>query len=83
MPSCGTVSCKRVLGRSTSGRDPEHEPFLAVDGKPIQTLADVEQVYEEIMADEKREKKVLLEMQAQREKKWAVLDYTKDYDKEE
>lgn len=57
--------------------------ILKVDGKPVKTLADISKIYEEVLADEGREKKVPFELMRKRFRKWAVLDYTKDYDKED
>ncbi|MFP4379734.1 MAG: trypsin-like peptidase domain-containing protein [Candidatus Sumerlaeia bacterium] len=57
--------------------------LLKVDGKPVETLDDIEKIYAEIVEDEEREKKVLIELQRKRSKNWIVLDYTKDYDEKE
>lgn len=49
----------------------------------IETLADVEKIYQQIIADEDREKKVLLEVLREGLPQHIVLDYRKDYDEED
>lgn len=56
--------------------------ILKVDNQDIETLDDVKQVYEKIMQDEKREKKLLLQVLRAGESKLIVLKYHTDYDKE-
>ncbi len=57
--------------------------ILKIDGKPVESLADVKRIYNAIMKDEKREKKVTIEVLRSGYKHWVVLDYSTDYDKEE
>ena len=54
-----------------------------VDGHPVKTLKEIQAVYDRAMADEKREKKILLELEHNRQKRWVALDYAKDYEKEQ
>ena len=56
------------------------------DMKPIQTLADIKAVYNEILSKdnpEKPEKKILVEIARQGLAQLIVLDYRKDYDEED
>ena len=57
--------------------------ILAIDGEKITTLEDVRRVYDKIMADTEREKKVLIEVLRGGYRDWVVLDYRKDYQEEE
>ena len=49
----------------------------------IETLADIEKIYQQIVDDDKREKKVLLEISRKGLPQLIVLDYRKDYDDED
>ncbi len=49
----------------------------------IDTLADIETIYEKIIADQDREKKVLIEVLRKGLPQLIVLDYRKDYDEED
>ncbi len=51
--------------------------------KQIDTLSDIEKIYQQIIADEDREKKVLLEVLRKGLPRLIVLDYRKDYDEED
>ncbi|HBF34442.1 TPA: hypothetical protein DDW35_07745 [Candidatus Sumerlaeota bacterium] len=55
----------------------------AVDGHAVKTLKEIQTIYDHAMADDKREKKVLLELERNRQKRWVALDYAKDYEKEQ
>lgn len=59
------------------------EVLTKIDGEEVQTLEDAVRIYQAIMADENREKKVLLELNKKRQTRWVVLDYSKDFDEEE
>jgi len=61
----------------------KNDILLSVDRKEVATLKDIETAYKTIVADGTREKKVFLEVLRSGYKKWIVLDYTKDYEKEE
>ena len=51
--------------------------------KQIDTLQDIEKIYQQIVSDEHREKKVLLEISRKGLSQFIVLDYRKDYDEED
>jgi len=57
--------------------------LLSVDGKKIRTLQELKDLYEKIIADETREKKVMIEILRSGFKRWVVLDYRKDYEEED
>ncbi len=56
--------------------------ILTIDRQPVTTIADVRQVYAEILQDEGREKKVIVEILRSGLRKWIVLDYRRDYEEE-
>ncbi len=57
--------------------------LLTVDGQEIRTLAQLKELYERIVADESRDKKVMIEILRSGFKRWVVLDYRKDYEEED
>lgn len=57
--------------------------ILSVDRKEVKSLKDMEALYKKLTADETREKKVLIQVLRNGYQKWVVLDYTKDYEKED
>ena len=71
----------RYPGNAADAQVSMRDVLLAIDGKAVLSLDDCRRAYEEIMADGKREKKVLLELERRGLRKWVVLDYVKDYDK--
>ncbi|NLX57802.1 MAG: PDZ domain-containing protein [Phycisphaerae bacterium] len=66
-----------MAGFSGSG-----EIILKVDGKEIKTLDDIRKIYDEIMADTHRKKRVGFEIMRGGMPSMLVLDYARDYDKE-
>lgn len=56
--------------------------IVKLDNRPVKTIDDVKKIYEEIIADEKREKKAMFEIKRGGLRKWVVLDYRKDYEEE-
>ncbi len=56
--------------------------ILSIDKEPIQSATDVKRVYERIVNDEKREKKVVVEVLRGGLRNWVVLDYRRDYEQE-
>jgi serine protease Do len=56
--------------------------ILTIDREPVATIADVKRVYERIVSDEKREKKVVVEVLRSGLPKWIVLDYRRDYEQQ-
>jgi S1-C subfamily serine protease len=73
----------RYPGNAASAGVGQGDVVLSADGKPVKTLKEIREIYDSVMADETREKKVLLELDRNRQRRWIVLDYTKDYKKEE
>ncbi len=51
--------------------------------KQIDTLEDIKKIYQQIVSDERREKKVLIEILRKGLPQPVVLDYRKDYDEED
>jgi len=56
--------------------------LLRIDGRPIETLADVKTVYRELLTNARREKKALVEILRKGYRQFVVLDYTRDRKKE-
>ena len=56
--------------------------IIKMDNKSIKTISDLKDVYESILADEDREKKVMFEIMRGGLRKWIVLDYRKDYEED-
>ncbi len=56
---------------------------LKIDNQPVQTIVDIKRVYEQVMQDQQREKKVMFEVLRGGLRKWIVLDYRRDYEQEE
>ena len=73
----------RYPGNAASAGVSQGDVVFSADGKPVKTLKEIREIYDTVMADETREKKVLLELDRNRQRRWIVLDYTKDYKKEE
>jgi len=55
---------------------------LTVDREAIRTIEDLRRIYERVVKDRAREKKVLIEVLRGTLKKWVVLDYSRDFDEE-
>jgi S1-C subfamily serine protease len=72
----------RYPGNAASSGLSRRDVILAIDKEPIQTAADVQRVYERLIADEKREKKVVVEILRGGLRNWVVLDYRRDYEQE-
>ena len=53
------------------------------DMQQIDTLADMKRIYQQIISDENREKKLLLKVLRDGLPQLIVLDYRKDYDEED
>lgn len=56
--------------------------IVKLDNKPIKAIDEVKKIYEQAVADEEREKKVMVEIMREGLRKWIVLDYRKDYEEE-
>jgi serine protease Do len=72
----------RYPGNADNSGLSRRDIILTIDKEPIVTIADVKRVYERIVADEKREKKVVVEVLRGGLRKWIVLDYRRDYERE-
>jgi serine protease Do len=72
----------RYPGNAASSGLSRRDIILTIDKEPIQTAADVQRVYERLIADEKREKKVVVEILRGGLRNWVVLDYRRDYEQE-
>jgi len=57
--------------------------LISIDDKSINTLKDVKEVYESIVKDETREKKVVIKVLRQNYPRMFVLDYRFDYSEED
>jgi C-terminal processing protease CtpA/Prc len=81
------VRAVRYPGNAAKARIHRNDIILKIGDngqmQQINTLADIEKIYKEIIADEDREKKVLLEVLRKGLPQLIVLDYRKDYDEED
>ena len=55
--------------------------ILKMDGREVKTVADVRKIYDELLADTKRQPRVLLEIRRGQFKQPLVLDYKEDFSK--
>jgi len=72
----------QVWGNAADAGLRKNDILSAVDRKPVSSLEDLERIYDEVVGNEEREKKVLVEVMRKGYKKWFNLEYAKDYDKE-
>ena len=56
--------------------------IIKIDNRAVKTVKDVQTIYEQITADQKREKKVIFEIKRDGLSNWIVMDYRKNYDEE-
>ncbi len=70
-------------GNAASAGLARQDIVVKIDNKTVETIADVKKVYEQIMQDQQREKKVMFEVLRSGLRKWIVLDYRRDYEQEE
>lgn len=61
----------------------EMDIIIKVDKEPIKSLKQFKDVYERIIANSEREKKVMFEIKRSGLRKWIVLDYRKDYEEQD
>ncbi|HOE95084.1 MAG TPA: trypsin-like peptidase domain-containing protein [Candidatus Sumerlaeota bacterium] len=71
----------RNPGNASAAGIQRNDILLSIERQPVDSLATARQLYESILGDETREKKVLLEVLRGGLPKLIVLDYTKDYEK--
>ncbi|UCD49569.1 MAG: trypsin-like peptidase domain-containing protein [Phycisphaerales bacterium] len=69
-------------GNAVSSGLNRRDIIVKIDGMPVETIDQVGKIYERIIADEQREKKVMFEVLRSGLRKWIVLDYRRDYDEE-
>jgi len=72
----------RYPGNAASSGLTRRDILLTIDKEPVLTTEDVKRVYARIMKDEKREKKVVIEILRGGLRNWVVLDYRRDYEQE-
>jgi len=72
----------RYPGNAASSGLGRRDIILTIDKEPVQTIEDVKRVYERVVKDEKREKKVVVEVLRGGLRNWVVLDYRRDYEQE-
>lgn len=72
----------RYPGNAQSSGLSRRDILLTIDKEPVETIADVKRVYERILQDDQREKKVVVEVLRSGLRKWIVLDYRRDYEEE-
>lgn len=72
----------RYPGNAASSGLGRRDIILSIDKEPVLTAEDVKRVYERIIKDEKREKKLVMEVMRSGLRKWIVLDYRRDYEQE-
>ncbi|MHC4645115.1 MAG: trypsin-like peptidase domain-containing protein [Planctomycetota bacterium] len=56
--------------------------IVKLDNDQVKTIGDVRRIYEVVIADQTREKKVMFEIMRSGLRKWIVMDYRKDYEEE-
>ena len=69
-------------GNAASSGLGRRDIILKIDNRPVETIADVRAIYEQLIQDEQREKKVMFEILRSGLRKWIVLDYRRDYEEE-
>jgi len=72
----------RYPGNAENSGLARRDILLTIDKEPVETIADVKRVYERILQDDKREKKVVIEILRSGLRKWIVLDYRRNYEEE-
>ena len=76
------VQGTRYPGNAASSGLDRRDIILTIDKEPVVTVKDVKRIYERIVNDEKREKKVVVEVLRSGLPNWIVLDYRRDYEQE-
>jgi serine protease Do len=72
----------RYPGNASNAGLKRRDIIVMIDKKKVESLQDVKKIYEGIIADEKREKKVAFELLRGGYRVWKILDYRTDYSKE-
>ncbi|MBN1901318.1 trypsin-like peptidase domain-containing protein [Candidatus Sumerlaeota bacterium] len=73
----------RYPGNANNAGLQKNDIILSIDEIPINSLADIERIYEEITSDEDREKKVVIKVLRKNYPRLFVLDYRHDYSEED
>jgi serine protease Do len=76
------VQGTRYPGNAASSGLDRRDIILTIDKEPVLTVEDVKRIYERIVNDGKREKKVVVEVLRSGLPNWIVLDYRRDYEQE-
>ncbi|MFH1760018.1 MAG: trypsin-like peptidase domain-containing protein [bacterium] len=69
-------------GNGSASGFQRYDIILEIDGKQVTALNDINTIYQGIMADTARDKKVLFKLSRSGQIQWVVLDYTRDYEEE-
>lgn len=69
----------RYPGNANNAGLQRKDIIVSIDNKPVETLEDVKRIYEQIVNDKTRDKKVLFEILRNGYRVWKVLDYATDY----
>jgi serine protease Do len=77
------IRAVRYPGNASSSGLRSNDIILRIGTESVETVDDVKRIYEELMADESREKKVLITVLRSGLESLVVLDYRKDYEKED
>jgi serine protease Do len=77
------VRAIRYPGNAQEAGLERNDILLKIGSEPVETVEDVQRAYEALLADEKREKKVLITVLREGLERLVVLDYRKDYEKED
>jgi len=73
----------RYPGNAQSAGLARNDIITSIDKQEVMTLDNVEEIYNAVVEDEAREKKVLIDVLRSGYKKWIVLDYSRDYERED
>ncbi len=77
------IRAVRYPGNANQAGLKRHDVILRIGTEEIETIEDVERVYEALIAEEEREKKVLITVLRDGLEQLVVMDYRKDYEKED
>jgi len=75
------VNGVRMPGNAQKAGLRRRDIILKIDGRDVKSVEDVKRTYEELLADSKRQPRVLLEIRRGQFKQPLVLDYKEDYSK--
>jgi hypothetical protein len=75
------VNGVRVPGNAQRAGLRRRDIILKIDGREVKSVDDVHKIYDELIADNKRPSRVLLEIRRGQFRQPLVLDYKEDYSK--